>query len=286
MNSKGLKGDAVHFKALRKRLKQWKHLVVAEWELNLEALAASSGLHPGLTPLLYQNPQMKQEHDMRNIDRTSMTAADIGERKPRILVFAGSIRSDSFHRKLARAAIAALESAAVEVSGVDLGDYPMPLYDGDLERQQGLPDTVLEFKKLIWNHEGFLIASPEYNGSFSARIKNVIDWISRPEQGEKDLAIFEGKIAGIVSASPGPRGGERGLRHLREVLEVVGVTVIPLQVTVARAFEAFDADGNLARPDDAAALDRLVSGWSFAARARMRSTAAPNAQAAHAAVSI
>ena len=205
-----------------------------------------------------------------------MPAPDSSERKPRILVFAGSIRTDSLHRKLIRTATAALECAAVEVSCADLCDYPMALYDADLERQQGLPDTVQRFKKLVWAHEGLLIASPEYNGSFSARIKNVIDWISRPEQGERDLAIFEGKIAGLMSASPGALGGARGLRHLREVLEVVGVTVIPAHVTIPRAFEAFDASGNLVRSEDAAAMERLVTNWSVVARAGMKTTAARN----------
>jgi len=284
VNRTGLSIDAVHSKALRKRLTQWCHLVVGSWEVNLEALVASSGLDHGFAPGP-QGPRLTWERDMSDVDR-SMPAADTSERKPRILVFAGSIRAESFHRKLARAATAALESAAVEVSCADLGDYPMPLYDADLERQEGLPDTVLRFKKLVWDHEGFLIASPEYNGSFSARIKNIIDWISRPEKGEKDLAIFEGKIAGLVSASPGPRGGARGLQHLREVLEVVGVTVIPAQVTIRSAFEAFDAGGNLARSEDAAAMESLANGWSSAARAQMKSTAARNGQVSQAPVSI
>jgi NAD(P)H-dependent FMN reductase len=177
---------------------------------------------------------------------------------PRILIFAGSTRRDSFNRKLARGAAEALESIGANVTYAELRDYPMPLYDGDMEWQQGLPAAAKAFKQIVRAHDGMLIASPEYNGSFPALLKNTIDWISRPEPGENPLAALSGKTAAIISASPGGGGGRRGLRHLRELLEMIGVNVIAEQLSVARAFEAFDADGRLVRPEDREALLRVV----------------------------
>jgi len=183
----------------------------------------------------------------------------VNSSKPKILVFAGSIRADSYHRKLAQAAAAALRNAGAEVTHADLKDYPMPLYDGDVEAVQGMPQQARAFKRLLLTHDGFAIASPEYNGSFPALLKNAIDWTSRPEPGEKPLAAFRGKTASILSTSPGAGGGQRGLRHLRELLEMIGVRVLPAQLAIPRAFEAFDARGALERPEDRNALERLAS---------------------------
>jgi chromate reductase len=177
---------------------------------------------------------------------------------PRILVFAGSTRSDSLNRKLARATAEALQRRGLETTLADLRDYPMPIYEGDLEAAEGIPPRPKAFKELLRSHDVFAIASPEYNGSFPALVKNAIDWASRPEPGEKHLEAFRGKTAVLLSASPGPGGGQRGLRHLRELLEMIGVTVLSTQVTVPRAIEAFDADGRLVRPADIDAVARLV----------------------------
>jgi chromate reductase len=185
--------------------------------------------------------------------------------RPRVLVFAGSTRADSFNRKLARATAEALERTEVEVTLADLRDYPMPLYDGDLEVAEGLPPRAKAFKELLRAHDAFVIASPEYNGSFPALVKNVIDWASRPEPGEKSLEVFRGKTAALVSTSPGPGGGVRGLRHLRELLEMIGVTVLATQVTIPRAGEAFRGDGNLVRPADIDAVGRVASEMAVAA---------------------
>jgi NAD(P)H-dependent FMN reductase len=179
--------------------------------------------------------------------------------RPRILVFAGSTRRDSFNRKLALEAAEALKSLGADVTWADLRDYPMPLYDGDLEAHEGLPAAAKVFKNLVGAHDALLIASPEYNGSFPALIKNTIDWISRPEAGEKSLAALSGKTAAIISASPGAGGGRRGLRHLRELLEMVGVNVIAEQLSVGRAFEAFDAEGRLVRSEDREGLLRVAA---------------------------
>jgi NAD(P)H-dependent FMN reductase len=136
----------------------------------------------------------------------------------------------------------------------------MPLYDGDLEAAQGMPPGAKAFKELVRGQAGLVIASPEYNGSFSALLKNTIDWISRPEAGEGPLAVLRGKTAALLSASPGPGGGQRGLRHLRELLERIGVQVAPSQVTVARAMEAFDGEGRLVRREDGEAVKHMIGG--------------------------
>jgi chromate reductase, NAD(P)H dehydrogenase (quinone) len=179
------------------------------------------------------------------------------DEKPRVLIFAGSIRNGSLNRKLARAAAAALEQHGLQVTLADLRDYPMPIYDGDLESSAGMPEPARAFKTLMRTHDAFAIASPEYNGSFAALLKNAIDWASRPEPGEPRLAAFEGKKALIMAASPSQFGGQRGLRHLRELLEMIHVQVVPQQLALAGAANAFDAEGRLVRAEDRAALDRV-----------------------------
>ncbi len=184
--------------------------------------------------------------------------------KPKILIFAGSTRNGSLHRRLAMEAAERLEAAGADATFADLRDYPMPLYDGDLEAAQGLPPAAKAFKELVRRHDAIVIASPEYNGSFTALLKNTIDWISRPEAGEPTLAVLRGKVAAIMSVSPGPGGGGRGLRHLRELLEMIGVTVIPGQLAIARSSQAFDSQGKLIRLEDTEAMQELVAGLSQA----------------------
>lgn len=165
--------------------------------------------------------------------------------KPKILAFAGSTRTDSFNKKLVRVAATAAEAAGAETTFVDLRDLPMPLYDGDLEARDGLPKEARRFKDLLLAHQGLLIASPEYNSSISAVLKNAIDWASRPVPGEESLACFKGKVAGLLSASPGALGGLRGLVHLRAILGNIMVIVVPEQAAVGKAQDAFDANGSL-----------------------------------------
>jgi chromate reductase, NAD(P)H dehydrogenase (quinone) len=173
----------------------------------------------------------------------------------RALVFAASTRKDSLNRKLARAAAEELAGRGLEVTFADLKDYPMPLYDGDLEAGSGLPEKAREFRKLIEANDVLVIASPEYNGSFPALLKNVLDWTSRPAGPEdRPAAAYRGKTAALLSTSPGPGGGRRGLRHLRELLEMIGVNVLPVDVVAPKGFAAFDAEGRLARPEDIAAV--------------------------------
>jgi chromate reductase, NAD(P)H dehydrogenase (quinone) len=165
--------------------------------------------------------------------------------KPKILAFAGSTRTGSFNKKLVKISATGAIEAGAEVTIIDLRDFDMPLYDGDLEQTQGLPSKAQTLKDLMKQHDGFLISSPEYNSSISGVLKNTIDWTSRPSEGEPPLVCFKEKVAGIMSASPGGLGGLRGLVHVRSILENIGVLVIPDQVAISKIHEAFDNDGNL-----------------------------------------
>jgi NAD(P)H-dependent FMN reductase len=165
---------------------------------------------------------------------------------PKILCFAGSLRRDSLNKKLVQLAMAGAKNAGADVTYVDLKDLPLAVYDGDVEAEQGLPENARKLKELFFASQGFLIASPEYNSSISAALKNTIDWVSRPASpDEKSLACFTGKVAGIMSASPGALGGLRGLVTVRSILENIGVIVVPNQLAVAQANKAFKDDGTL-----------------------------------------
>lgn len=164
---------------------------------------------------------------------------------PRILAFAGSARADSFNKRLVKVAVEGAQAAGAEATIVDLRDYQLPLFDQDLEAAEGLPSKARELKQIMLNHDGLLIAAPEYNSSITPLLKNTIDWVSRPSDGESALIAYEGKVAAIMSASPGRLGGLRGLAHLRSILSNIGVLVIPDQVAVGKAHEAFGSNGGL-----------------------------------------
>ncbi|ELS04707.1 putative flavoprotein [Xenococcus sp. PCC 7305] len=165
--------------------------------------------------------------------------------QPKILAFAGSSRIDSFNKKLAKFAIAEASKAGAEVTYIDMLDYPLPLFNEDLETKEGLPPKVLEFKRLLREHQGFIISCPEYNGSITPLLKNAIDWASRPELNEESLSCFKGKVAALLATSPGALGGIRGLVHVRAILEGIGVLVIPEQKAIPNAEQAFDPSGQL-----------------------------------------
>jgi len=164
---------------------------------------------------------------------------------PRILAFASSTRRESFNKKLVAIAAQGAREAGAEVTLIDLKDFPLPLFDQDLEAEQGMPENGKKLKKLFIDHDGLLIASPEYNSSFPAVLKNAIDWVSRPAPGEPSLVAFRGKVAILMSAGPGALGGLRGLVHLRSILGNLGVIVLPDQIALAKAHEAFQPDGSL-----------------------------------------
>ena len=162
-----------------------------------------------------------------------------------VLAFAGSTRTESFTKKLARAAAGLGEEAGVTVTTIDLRDYPLPLYDGDLEESEGLPPPALELKKLIHTHDAVVISSPEYNASVSAVLKNTIDWLSRSGGADDPGAVLKEKPVALLSASPGVLGGIRALNHLRAILLNLGTLVIPAQFALSQAHEAFDESGAL-----------------------------------------
>jgi NAD(P)H-dependent FMN reductase len=176
---------------------------------------------------------------------------------PRILVLPGSTRTESFNKKLSRLAAAAVTAAGGEVTLVDLRELPMPLYDGDLEASSGLPENAKKLKQLFVSHAGLLFAAPEYNSSITGVLKNAIDWVSRPEPKEPPLVAFTGKVAALVSASPGALGGLRGLVHLRSILGNIGALVLPEQLSIPKANEAFDAGGALVDAKHKATLERI-----------------------------
>ncbi len=163
---------------------------------------------------------------------------------PKILVFGGSLRRDSVNQKLAAVAAAGARAAGAEVTLIALRDFPMPIYDGDIEAASGLPEQARRLKALFREHHGFIISSPEYNSSITAALKNAIDWVSRAESKD-DVSVFAGKTAILCAASPGALGGLRGLVHLRAILGNIGVTVLPDQVAVGQAYQAFAPDGAL-----------------------------------------
>jgi chromate reductase len=176
---------------------------------------------------------------------------------PRILAFAGSTRRESFNKKLVAVAAHGAREAGAEVTLIDLKDFSLPLFDPDLEAEQGMPENGKKLKKLFIDHDGLLIASPEYNSSFPAVLKNAIDWVSRSAPGEPSLVAFRGKVASLMSASPGAQGGVRGLVHVRSILGNIGVIVLPDQIAVAKAHEAFQPDGSLVDPKRQAGTERL-----------------------------
>jgi NAD(P)H-dependent FMN reductase len=176
----------------------------------------------------------------------------------RVLAFAGSTRSQSLNKKLVREAARIARAAGAEVTEVDLRDLPMPLYDQDLEADEGLPEAANQLRDLMRDHQGFLLACPEYNSSITAVLKNALDWVSRPAEGEPPMVAFRGKVATLLSASPGALGGLRGLVHVRAILGNVGVLVLPSQVAVSQAHQAFAEDGSLADERASGRLEAAV----------------------------
>ena len=177
---------------------------------------------------------------------------------PRILVFGGSLRAESFNQKIAAIAAEGARDAGAEVTLISLRDFRMPLFDEDLEAAEGMPEAARKLKALFAEHDGLIIASPEYNSTITAALKNAIDWVSRATSpDEAPLSVLRGKSAAILSASPGGYGGARSLAQLRPFLENIGITVLPDQVTIPKAYEAFDAAGNLIDPAQAAAVKAL-----------------------------
>ncbi|MEO6787916.1 MAG: NAD(P)H-dependent oxidoreductase [Chthoniobacteraceae bacterium] len=177
---------------------------------------------------------------------------------PRILTFGGSLRRDSYNQKLAAIAAQGAREAGAEVTLVALRDFPMPVFDGDLEEASGMPEQAKRLKGLFRGHDGLIISAPEYNSGITGALKNAIDWVSRAESDdEPPLVAFTGKTAVLCAASPGALGGLRGLVQVRAILGNIGVNVLPAQITVRKAHEAFGPDGALLDATQSAAVKDL-----------------------------
>jgi chromate reductase len=159
---------------------------------------------------------------------------------PRILAFSGSARRESFNKKLLNAVVEAARAASGEVTLIDLNDLSMPLYHGDLEDEKGMPENATKLVTLITQHQGLLIASPEYNSQMTPLLKNTIDWCTRGDENP-----FTGKVAAVISASPGMFGAVRSMTLARQLLTHLGCHVVPTQCVLPHADKAFDAQGKL-----------------------------------------
>lgn len=169
----------------------------------------------------------------------------------RLLFFAGSSRTGSFNKKLAQLGAMIAEANGIASTFADLGDYPMPIYNGDLERAEGQPDNAHKFKELMAAHTGIFIASPEYNASITPLLKNTLDWVSHVREPEPTgPEVFKTRVFALGSASNGGMGGLRSLTTVRQVLELgLGALVLPDQFAVPRAAEAYGEDGHLKNKD-------------------------------------
>jgi chromate reductase, NAD(P)H dehydrogenase (quinone) len=178
----------------------------------------------------------------------------------KILVIPGSIRTGSFNVRLAAAATKEFALAGVDVARISLADYPLPIYDADLEVQSGVPKAAVDLKRMIGAHQGVLMVSPEYNASVPPLLKNAIDWVSRVrERGEPALQVFRDRAFAIGAASEGKSGGMRALMALRQILTLgCGATVVPRQLALSAADQAFDDNDQLKDMRDAEGLRALV----------------------------
>ena len=181
-------------------------------------------------------------------------------RTPQILVLAGSIRTGSFNARLAALAAKEIARAEAEVTRISLHDFPLPLYDGDLESRSGAPENAVQLKRMFCANQAVFIATPEYNASLAPLLKNAIDWISRVrENKEPPLAAYRNRVFALGSASNGTYGGMRSIMALRHVLELgCGALVIPDQIAVREASHAFDDNDDLKDERSAALLRALA----------------------------
>jgi len=183
----------------------------------------------------------------------------------RLLFFAGSARASSHNKKLARLGAMIAEANGIPATFLDLADYPLPIYHGDLEASDGKPDNAKKLKAVMEAHTGIFIASPEYNASITPLLKNALDWVSRPEGGAPQQ-VFKTRVFALGSASPGGMGGLRSLNAVRTVLTLgLGALVLPEQFAVPRAHEAFGEDGHLTNKDAQESFKVLIQKLARAA---------------------
>jgi NAD(P)H-dependent FMN reductase len=186
-----------------------------------------------------------------------------------LLVFAGSTRAQSFNRRLARVAAELGRAAGAQVTLLELAEHELPLYNADLEAR-GTPAAARRLKEIFHAHPAWIVCSPEYNGSYTGLLKNTIDWVSSPIKGDPEWSSgtkpFAGKVVGLLSASPGALGGLRSLSHLSPLLLNLQCWLTPRQFALAKAGEAFDAEGRLVNATALAAVQGVVEQTLHAAR--------------------
>lgn len=170
-----------------------------------------------------------------------------------LIAFAGSLRKDSYNKQLVTLAANKARDLGANVTVIDLKEYSLPLFDEDLEKES-VPENLPALRELFANADGLLIASPEYNGSFSSVLKNTLDWLSRGAKDDSYSPNYGQYTVGLMAASPGGLGGIRGLSHIRELMSNLGSLVVPNQIALGAAYEAFNADGQL---QNSAMDDRL-----------------------------
>jgi chromate reductase, NAD(P)H dehydrogenase (quinone) len=177
----------------------------------------------------------------------------------KILVIPGSLRTGSHNARLAAAAVYELAQAGAEVTRISLGDFPLPIYDGDLQTKSGVPKHAINLKRMMSVHHGVLIVTPEYNSSVPPLVKNAIDWVSRVQDAHETRGqVFRERVFAIAAASESRLGGTRCLAALRLILSACQAMVIPNQLALAFAGEAYDDMDRLKQPADIEALSALV----------------------------
>lgn len=176
---------------------------------------------------------------------------------PKILVLAGSARKDSVNKKLAANAAEVARDKGASVTHIDLADYEAPLYHGDDEAENGMPDSMKAMRKLLSEHDAMIVATPEYNGNIPPLLVNTFDWMSRPD-GEDKSNPFASKLAIVMAASPGGLGGVRVIPRLRAFLTDLGMMPIPGHASVPGAYQAFDGDGRLTNDRSRGQIEGLV----------------------------
>lgn len=186
----------------------------------------------------------------------------------KLLIFAGSTRKASFNRKLAHVAAELAKASGADVTLIELADYDVPMYDADLEAV-GTPADVMKLKQIMFDHPAWLIASPEYNGSYTALLKNTIDWVSSPVKTDpvwKDgFRAFKGTVVGMLSAAPGALGGLRSQSHLAPLLLNLQCWVAPTAFALGNAGDAFHDDGALVNPAHVNSVQGVVDQVLWAA---------------------
>jgi NAD(P)H-dependent FMN reductase len=177
----------------------------------------------------------------------------------KILVIPGSLRTGSLNAKLAAAAAYQFAQAGAEVTRISLADFPLPIYDGDLQSKSGVPKHAINLKRMIGAHHGVLMVTPEYNSSVPPLVKNTIDWVSRVQDlHETRGQVFRGRAFAIAAASEGRLGGTRALAALRLILSACHAMVVPNQLALSFAGEAYDDMDRLKHPADIEALNAMV----------------------------